>query len=247
MTVIVDAQQFAGSNTATDEPDQLHAWQACPAGAGEVGRRRTTGRPKRLQATLSASSSAVPWNPQPQQQQDHSSSSAAASEQWTGSAAAAAAPSPSTWWNLKKPPAETTPQTGVDPWIKVDPWQVSTTWASPAPAVLVLNSDQGQLDTQQSCKPETQDQLRVAQQSQSSLAIAQRKAPPTESEKRKQHTQDKMVQRPRPSAEVFGSCSAAGDSPRAEGTRSQIQTQTYQDTTGDYKLGKLKKIPGKPL
>ena len=32
--------------------DKLHAWLACPDGAGEVGRRMTTGRPKRLQATL---------------------------------------------------------------------------------------------------------------------------------------------------------------------------------------------------
>ena len=86
----------------------------------------------------------------------------------------------------------------------------------------------------------------AAQQSQSTLVIAQRKTPPTDAEKRKQLTQTKMVQRPRPSSEVFGSCSAAGDSPRTEGTNPQIQTHTYQDMTGDYKLGKIKKIPGQP-
>ena len=56
-----------------------------------------------------------------------------------------------------------------------------------------------------------------------------------------------MAQRPRPSAGVFGDGSSAGDSPRTEGRAPPIQTQTYQDKTGDYKLGKIKKIPGKPL
>ena len=87
----------------------------------------------------------------------------------------------------------------------------------------------------------------VTRQLQSPLVTAQRKTPATEAEKRKQSTQVKMVQRPRPSAGVLGSCSAAGDSPRTEGMKPHIQTQTYQDTTGDYKLGKIKKNPGKPL
>ena len=77
--------------------------------------------------------------------------------------------------------------------------------------------------------------------------VAPREDGPTEAEKRKQSTQAKMAQRPRPSAGVFGDGSIAGDSPRTEGSAPSIQTQTYQDRTGDYKLGKIKKIPGKPL
>ena len=103
-----------------------------------------------------ASSSAAPWNSQPQQQRDHSSWAAAAVEQWTGSAATAAPSSPSTWWNQKKAPMEATLQTGFDPWTKSDPWQVSSTWASPSPEARALNSDQGQMDTQQSSTSMTQ-------------------------------------------------------------------------------------------
>ena len=77
--------------------------------------------------------------------------------------------------------------------------------------------------------------------------VAPREDGPTEAEKRKQSTHAKMAQRPRPSAGVFGDGSIAGDSPRTEGSAPSIQTQTYQDRTGDYKLGKIKKIPGKPL
>ena len=61
---------------------------ARPAGMSGWGRgswKTKDDRPaKETPSYSSASSSAVPWNPQPQQQQDHSSSSAAASEQWTG-------------------------------------------------------------------------------------------------------------------------------------------------------------------
>ena len=77
--------------------------------------------------------------------------------------------------------------------------------------------------------------------------VAPRDGGPTEAEKRKQSMQAKTAQRPRPPAGVFGDGSATGDSPRTGGTAPQIQTQTYQDKTGDYKLGKIKKIPGKPL
>ena len=122
-----------------------------------------------------ASSSAAPWNSQPQQQRDHSSWAAAAVEQWTGSAATAAPSSPSTWWNQKKAPMEATLQTGFDPWTKSDPWQVSSTWASPSPEARALNSDQGQMDTQQSSTSMTQGRQLDTQHSQLPLVPAQRR------------------------------------------------------------------------
>jgi len=122
-----------------------------------------------------ASSSAAPWNSQPQQQRDHSSWAAAAVEQWTGSAATAAPSSPSTWWNQKKAPMEATLQTGFDPWTKSDPWQVSSTWASPSPEARALNSDQGQMDTQQSSTSMTQGRQLDTQQSQLPFVPAQRR------------------------------------------------------------------------
>ena len=77
--------------------------------------------------------------------------------------------------------------------------------------------------------------------------VAPRDGGPTEAEKRKESTQAKMAQRSRPAAGVFGDGSSVGDSPRTEGLAPLNQTQTYQDRTGNYKLGKIKKTPGKPL
>ena len=77
--------------------------------------------------------------------------------------------------------------------------------------------------------------------------VAPREGVPTDAEKRRQSIQAKAADRPRPTAGVFGDGSATGDSPRAEEMTPQIQTQTYQDKTGAYKLGKIKKSPGKAL
>ena len=99
-----------------------------------------------------ASQSAAPWNPQPRHQRNSTSWAVPASGQWKGPAAAAASSSSSSWWELKKAPAESSPQAVEDPWTKVNPWQGSLTWTSPTSTPWTLDNARGQLDTQQPSK-----------------------------------------------------------------------------------------------
>ena len=70
--------------------------------------------------------------------------------------------------------------------------------------------------------------------------VAPKDGGPTEGEKRKQSAQAKAAQRPRPPTAVFGDGSPISGSPRTDAAPQHIQIQTYQDKTGDYKLGKIK-------
>ena len=70
---------------------------------------------------------------------------------------------------------EATPRTEIDPWTKFDPWQASSTWPSPILEARALNSDQGQMDTQQSCTSTMQVRQLDTQQSQSPLVPVQRR------------------------------------------------------------------------
>ena len=77
--------------------------------------------------------------------------------------------------------------------------------------------------------------------------VAPREGGPTEEERKQQSDLAKAAQKPRPPAGVFDAGSSVGGSPRTVTAPQNNQTQTYQDVTGAYMLGEIKKILGQSL